>query len=150
MVTPTHNLQSCEKVFSLCPLWSVVVSMDAIFVQPLSCGIIYFGFTWGKWGCSSWDVFWVHLWPPGESLMCLGEIVVGHSVVNNGSHCGSLESQSISTDFVALSRLVDFNDICFWISLERGIMCCCLSSSSCFTLPGRFSLSDVWIQQSWQ
>ncbi len=46
--------------------------------------------------------------------------------VDNGSHCGSLESQSFRNGFITFSRLIDLNYfflICSWISLDLNMMC---------------------------
>ncbi len=46
--------------------------------------------------------------------------------VDNGSHCGSLESQSFRNGFITFSRLIDLNYFLshlFLISLDLNMMC---------------------------
>ena len=77
-------------------------TMDAIFAQSLSyCWIMDTDLNWGKWGL--------------QFFLCCSGFFCDHCskfspFVYNGSHCGSLESQSLRNGFVTLSRLIDVND----------------------------------------
>ncbi len=98
--------------------------MDAIFVQSLShCWIINIDLSLGKWGlqffrcCSGffYDLLdesllrsWINFGrstTPGKVHHCSKF----SPFVNNGSDCGSLESQNLRNDFMNLFRLIHVN-----------------------------------------
>ncbi len=104
--------------------WSWNSAMQAIFAQSLSYGgVMNTDLNWGKWGLQffrcccgvfcdlldesslrSWGNFG---WPatPGKVHHCS----MFSPFVDNGSHCGSLESQSFRNGFITFSRLIDLN-----------------------------------------
>lgn len=72
------------------------------------------------------------------SQSLLGHFVLFSPFVDNGSHCGSLESRSLRNSFVTLSRLIDAN----------GFVCVAFSDLLTYlTLSDKFFLRDLLIQR---
>ncbi len=135
--------------------------LNKVFAQSLSYGgVMNTNLNWGKWGLQYFrcccGVFCDLL---DESSLCswgnFGRPVTPGKVhhcskfspfVNNGSHCGSLESERFRNGFITFSRLIDLNYFLsrlflklFWIS--KG----CVAFEDLlvfFTLSGRSYLSD--------
>ncbi len=99
-------------------------AMQAIFAQSLSYGgVMNTDLNWGKWGlqffrcccgvfCDLLDESSLRSWgnfgrpaTPGKVHHCS----MFSPFVDNGSHCGSLESQSFRNGFITFSRLIDLN-----------------------------------------
>ncbi len=99
-------------------------AMKAIFAQSLSYGgVMNTDLNWGKWGlqffrcccgvfCDLLDESSLCSWgnvgrpaTPGKVHHCS----MFSPFVDNGSHCGSLESQSFRNGFITFSRLIDLN-----------------------------------------
>ncbi len=99
-------------------------AMQAIFAQSLSYGgVMNTDLNWGKWGlqffrcccgvfCDLLDELSLRSWSnfgrpatPGKVHHCS----MFSPFVDNGSHCGSLESQSFRNGFITFSRLIDLN-----------------------------------------
>ncbi len=98
--------------------------MDADFAQSLSyCWIMNTDLNWGKWGlqffsCCSGFFYDLLDEPSLRSWSNLGRLATPGKVhhcykfspfVDNGSDCGSLESQSLRNGFITLSRLIHAN-----------------------------------------
>ncbi len=121
--------------------WSWNSAMQAIFAQSLSYGgVMNTDLNWGKWGlqffrcccgvfCDLLDESSLRSWgnfgrpaTPGKVHHCS----MFSPFVDNGSHCGSLESQSFRNGIITFSRLIDLNYFlshCSWISLDLNMMC---------------------------
>ncbi len=104
--------------------WSWNSAMQAIFAQSLSYGgVMNTDLNWGKWGlqffrcccgvfCDLLDESSLRSWgnfgrpaTPGKVHHCS----MFSPFVDNGCHCGSLESQSFRNGFITFSRLIDLN-----------------------------------------
>lgn len=75
--------------------------------------------------------------------------------MNNGSHCGSLQAQSLTDMFVTLCRLIDVNGFIFHLLLSVFSMWHDVFLSDIllayFILSESFYLSDFLIQQkNWE
>ncbi len=122
--------------------------MDAVFAQSLSYRwIMNIDLNWGKWGlqffrcCSGFfydllDESALRSWSnfgrpatPGKVHHCSKF----SPFVDNGSDCGSLESQSLRNGFITLYMSTILFLICHWISLNHGIMCYSKHASLCQT-----------------
>ena len=119
--------QNWDKL--LCSVCSAVVFVLELCHAGHFCPVSFFGgvmntdLNWGKWGlqffgcccgvfCDLLDGSLLHSWgnfgwpgTPGTVYHCS----VFLPFVVNGSHCGSLESQSFRNGFITFSSLIDLN-----------------------------------------